>query len=140
MTEISSVAEKMSLLADAGVTFAIDDFGTGYSSLSRLHELPIRALKIDRSFVENLDVNSGTRTIIQAVIQMARSLDLQVVAEGIEQPAQLATLKELGCDLFQGYLLAPPLTADAVAMIVAEITQPDAGILAVLGKDELEAY
>jgi diguanylate cyclase (GGDEF)-like protein len=119
MTEISFVAEKMAQLAQAGVTFAIDDFGTGYSSLSRLHELPIGALKIDRSFIERLGVNRGPSTIIQAVIQMARSLRLQVVAEGIEKPAQMAHLREMGCDLFQGYLLAPPLSADAVALAMS---------------------
>ena len=120
MTELSTVAEKITRLADAGVTFAIDDFGTGYSSLSRLHELPIEALKIDRSFVDGLEPNSGTCTIIKAVIQIARSLKLQVVAEGIELPEQLDLLRDLGCDLFQGYLMARPLSAEAIAAMLGE--------------------
>jgi diguanylate cyclase (GGDEF)-like protein len=120
MTGLTSVAETMTELAKSGITFAIDDFGTGYSSLARLHELPIKALKIDRSFVMNLESVSGFRTIIQAIIQMAKSMEIQVVAEGVETDAQFSILRELGCDLFQGYLFARPLAADAVIHTLAE--------------------
>jgi diguanylate cyclase (GGDEF)-like protein len=120
MTELASVAETVARLAQTGLTFAIDDFGTGYSSLSRLRELPIKTLKIDRSFVESLEKNSGSYTIILAVIQMAKSLDLQVVAEGVESDDQFTMLRELGCDLFQGYLFSRPLPATLVIETLTE--------------------
>ena len=138
MTELSTVAEKVTQLARAGVTFAIDDFGTGYSSLSRLHELPIEALKIDRSFVDGLQEHSGTCTIIKAVIQIARSLKLQVVAEGIELPEQFELLRRLGCDLFQGYLMARPLSAEVVASMLERTAVAECGVARDLeGEDRL---
>jgi diguanylate cyclase (GGDEF)-like protein len=114
MIELATIAETVMQLAHAGIGIAIDDFGTGYSSLSRLSELPIRTLKIDRSFVQDLEKGGGHYTIILAVIQMASGLNLSVVAEGVETELQYKLLRELGCDFFQGYLFRRPLSADQV--------------------------
>jgi EAL domain-containing protein (putative c-di-GMP-specific phosphodiesterase class I) len=92
-----------------GVTLSMDDFGTGYSSLSYLSRLPMDVLKIDQSFVRRLGENIQDEQIVRSVVQLAHSLNLQTVAEGVETPAQLAFLKALGCDQGQGYLFARPL-------------------------------
>ncbi len=120
MTDGDSVKETIAHLAAAGLSFAIDDFGTGFSSLSRLHELAIKALKIDRSFVQDLQQDKGTYSIIRAIIQMARSLGVQVVAEGVETPDQFHILRELGCDLYQGFLFARPAPPGQVLQTLAE--------------------
>lgn len=97
-----------------GIFIAVDDFGIGYSSLSYLKELPIDALKIDRTFVSRLGQPAGDDAIIQAIIALAKSLHLQVTSEGIETPDQLAFLQRLKCDHGQGFLFAQPLTPQAV--------------------------
>ncbi len=91
-------------LKQAGVRLAIDDFGTGYSSLSYLRRLPVDIVKIDRSFVAELGAQSANDTVVRGIISLARELDLEVVAEGIEHPAQAAALARLGCSLGQGHL------------------------------------
>ncbi len=101
-------------LAAIGVQLSIDDFGTGYSSLSYLRKLPARQLKIDRSFVKDLEHSGDARAIVEAVVQLAHALGLQVVAEGVETQGQHDILLELGCDELQGYLLARPMTAEAL--------------------------
>jgi len=101
-------------LRGLGVRLAIDDFGTGYSSLAFLREFPIDTLKVDRTFVQDIDRNSGAATIVATVIAMARTLGLQVVAEGVEREEQLRVLRELGCDRAQGYLFGPPLWPGAL--------------------------
>ena len=118
MNKLGPVAEIIAELAQAGVTFSIDDFGTGYSSLSRLNQLPIKGLKIDASFVRELQLESGSYTIVRAVIQMAKSLGLNVVAEGIEGQDKFEILKGLGCDFFQGYLIGKPVPAEDAIVIV----------------------
>ncbi|BCB25974.1 hypothetical protein SKTS_08600 [Sulfurimicrobium lacus] len=96
-----------------GITLALDDFGTGYSSLSYLKRLPVNTLKIDRSFVEGLPHAKDDAQIVQMIIALAKSIRLEVVAEGIETEEQMAFLKRLGCDLLQGYLIAKPMPAAA---------------------------
>jgi diguanylate cyclase (GGDEF)-like protein len=101
-------------LHDAGFVLALDDFGTGYSSLSRLQSLPIQVLKIPKPFVDNIAKGARASAIARAAIGLARALDLHVVAEGIERPEQLDTLRDLRCDLVQGYLLSRPVDAERV--------------------------
>jgi EAL domain-containing protein (putative c-di-GMP-specific phosphodiesterase class I) len=95
-----------------GVQIALDDFGTGLCSLAAVHRFPIRALKIDRSLIETLA--SGSLALVQAIINAAHSLDVRVVAQGVETPQQLALLSEHGCDEASGYLLAAPCPADGL--------------------------
>jgi EAL domain-containing protein (putative c-di-GMP-specific phosphodiesterase class I) len=99
-------------LRDLGVALLLDDFGTGWSSLARLAALPIGGLKVDRSFVADLDGSGGP--IVDAIVRLARAFDLPVVAEGIETAAQLEALRALGCELGQGFLFARPLPAAAL--------------------------
>ena len=95
-----------------GVTLALDDFGTGYSSLSSLHLLPIDVVKIDRSFVSQVESSAHHRVLVEATVRVARSLAMSTVAEGVETPEQAALLKALACDKGQGYLYAHPMPGD----------------------------
>jgi EAL domain-containing protein (putative c-di-GMP-specific phosphodiesterase class I) len=106
-------------LFDLGVRISIDDFGTGYSSLSYLKRFPAQAVKIDRSFISGLPADKDDAAITEAVIAMAHSLGLNVVAEGVETQDQLALLRRLGCDEAQGYLMARPMNAAALAVWMA---------------------
>jgi diguanylate cyclase (GGDEF)-like protein/PAS domain S-box-containing protein len=104
-----------------GLHLAIDDFGTGYSSLSALQQFPISTLKIDQSFVRNVAVDRDDAAIVDAIIQMGHSLQLEVVAEGVESEAQLEFLRKHGCDYAQGHLFGDPVTADQFCeLLVAE--------------------
>jgi diguanylate cyclase (GGDEF)-like protein/PAS domain S-box-containing protein len=106
-----------------GVRLAIDDFGTGYSSLSYLQHMPIDVLKIDKSFIDDVHASNQQRALVTAIVQLARTLDLAVVAEGVEHPAQHAALVEMGCPYGQGYLFARPLPADeALALLPQQET------------------
>jgi EAL domain-containing protein (putative c-di-GMP-specific phosphodiesterase class I) len=96
-------------LRDLGIDISIDDFGTGYSSLGYLKAFPVTVLKIDRSFVDSLGGVRGDRTIVNAIIALAKSLELNVVAEGVENQEQMDILRELDCDAIQGYFLSRPL-------------------------------
>jgi EAL domain-containing protein (putative c-di-GMP-specific phosphodiesterase class I) len=108
--ETVSREEKMlKQLKALGIQLCIDDFGTGYSSLSRLHEFPIDTLKIDRSFVSRIGADNSGVEIIQTIVTLARSRGMDIVAEGIETPTQLQKLRELGCELGQGYLFSQPV-------------------------------
>jgi EAL domain-containing protein (putative c-di-GMP-specific phosphodiesterase class I) len=99
-------------LRAAGISVAVDDFGTGYSSLRYLHRFAADVVKIDRSFIANLSGSAHTQKLVRSVIDMARSLDLQSVAEGIETERQLEIVQALGCELAQGYLFSMPVPAD----------------------------
>lgn len=104
-----AVAETMNALHAIDVQLCIDDFGTGYSSLSYLHRFPFDVLKIDRSFVGNMENDSETLAIVQAIIGLAKNLGLEIVAEGVETEEQLAILKDMECRFAQGYLFAKPM-------------------------------
>jgi EAL domain-containing protein (putative c-di-GMP-specific phosphodiesterase class I) len=111
MEDLSTIQNSLSRIKALGVKVSIDDFGTGFSSLGRLKELPIDRLKIDRSFVSDLPANRGSKAIAQAVVNMGHSLGLAVIAEGVETPAQVQCLTEIGCDEMQGYVIARPMPA-----------------------------
>ena len=106
-------------IRDLGVRIAVDDFGTGYSSLSYLRRLPIDKIKIDRSFVEGVGTDGEATAVARVIVELARSLRMTTVAEGIEQRNQADVLTELGCDMGQGYLFARPLQAAALGTLVA---------------------
>ncbi|CCD86454.1 putative diguanylate cyclase (GGDEF)/phosphodiesterase (EAL) with PAS and GAF domains [Bradyrhizobium sp. ORS 285] len=113
LNERATVIATMSELRNMGVGLSLDDFGTGYSSLSRLAQLPIHELKIDRSFMRDFENDQGTRAIVTAVVRVGQSLDVKVVAEGVETEPQRKLLAELGCDAMQGFLFARPMAASA---------------------------
>ncbi|MDJ0715038.1 MAG: EAL domain-containing protein [Prochloraceae cyanobacterium] len=104
-------------IRDLGVKLAIDDFGTGYSSLSYLSNFPFNTLKIDRSFVDNMEVKRENRKIVQALVSLAQNIGMNVVAEGIETTEQTALLEKLQCQYGQGYLFSKPLDAKAIEEI-----------------------
>ncbi|MEM8736122.1 MAG: bifunctional diguanylate cyclase/phosphodiesterase, partial [Planctomycetota bacterium] len=108
---------------DIGVTIAVDDFGTGYSSLAYLHQFPLQILKVDRSFVDQMLQAEKSMAIVRSIIALARSLNLNLVAEGVETQEQLEVLRDLGCDYIQGYLISKPLDANSAHSFIAEHTQ-----------------
>ncbi len=114
MEDTRTTLETFNRLRSIGVFLSIDDFGTGYSSLSYLRQIPARQLKIDRSFVNDLASSADARAVVDAVIQLAHGLSLDVVAEGVETEEQRDILIALGCDELQGFLLARPMAADRV--------------------------
>ena len=112
MEGIENAVTTLNALREMGVTLAIDDFGTGYSSLSYLATLPIDALKVDKSFIEKMAKDGNGNEIVKAIFKLGQALSKQVFAEGIETGAQLALLRELGCEFGQGYLLSRPIDAE----------------------------
>jgi len=112
-------ARIMHRLKEAGIQLAIDDFGTGYSCLSYLRDIPGDYLKVDRSFVMELPGHHKSQAVIRAIVSLGKSLDYRIIAEGIETQAQAAFLKEIGCDIAQGFLFAKPLEPQALLQWVA---------------------
>lgn len=120
MNDVRSASAQLAQLKALGVSIAVDDFGTGYSSLSYLSQLPVDCLKVDRSFVDRLDVADGGAEIVRAVVTLAHALGLSATAEGVETQAQREALVALGCDLAQGYLFARPMRRDAILQLRAD--------------------
>lgn len=112
MDNIDQAIDMLVKLREIGVHVAIDDFGTGQSSLNYLRRLPINKLKIDKSFIHELLSDKGGAMIVRAIISLGHSLDMKVIAEGVEAPGELSFLRDLGCDQIQGFYLAKPLSAD----------------------------
>jgi EAL domain-containing protein (putative c-di-GMP-specific phosphodiesterase class I) len=117
--EIESVQEVLARLRALHIGLKLDDFGTGYSSLSCLRTLHFDSLKIDRSFVQRLNVDPESCAIVETIINLARSLHMTVVAEGIQNEEQRATLLKLGCETGQGFLFSKPVAADAAERALA---------------------
>jgi len=109
----TEVVEAIAALRTDGATIAIDDFGTGYSNLARLRDLPVDRVKLDRSLVEHIVGHDGARAIAHAVIGLIHGLGCEAVAEGIESPDQADVLRVIGCDVIQGYAVAPPMDETA---------------------------
>ncbi|MGQ0546477.1 MAG: EAL domain-containing protein [Betaproteobacteria bacterium] len=118
MTDVEASIAKLKALRDAGMRISLDDFGTGYSSLAYLSRLPVDAVKIDRGFVRGMSESAGDASIVAAIISLAHSLRLKVVAEGVESEAQARILSELGCDQAQGYLFSPPVPAARIEALL----------------------
>jgi diguanylate cyclase (GGDEF)-like protein/PAS domain S-box-containing protein len=112
LTDMEKIIERMQALKALGIGFSLDDFGTGYSSLSYLKRMPLNQLKIDKSFVRDINTDVNDIAIIQAIISMGRALDIHVIAEGVEDSTQLNALAGLGCEYFQGYLFGRPETIE----------------------------
>jgi len=129
LSERATVIATMGELQRLGVGLSLDDFGTGYSSLSRLAQLPISELKIDRSFMRDVVADSNTRAIVTAVVRVGQSLNLAVVAEGVETDAQRELLAELGCDAIQGFLYARALPPVAFGRWLLDYSAQRASIM-----------
>jgi EAL domain-containing protein (putative c-di-GMP-specific phosphodiesterase class I) len=109
-------------LRECGISLSVDDFGTGYSSLAQLKRMPVQELKIDQSFIRDLDDGSEDSVIVRSTIEMSHSLGLKVVAEGVEYEQSLQLLKRWQCDTAQGYLISRPLAAQAFETWMAQYT------------------
>lgn len=111
---------QLNKIKDLGIKICVDDFGTGYSSLARLHEFPVSTLKIDRSFINNMDLSKSGMEMVKMIIGLAETLGMSVVAEGIENKSQKITLKDLGCDILQGFYCSKPLSFNDVSKFLIE--------------------
>jgi EAL domain-containing protein (putative c-di-GMP-specific phosphodiesterase class I) len=119
MDDTFAVTSALTSIHDLGVRLAVDDFGTGYSSLLYLRRFPVDALKLDRSFVSGVDENPLDSIIVRSVIDLAHSLGLSSVAEGVETCGQLTALRAMGCDLAQGFFWSPGIPAADVDRLLA---------------------
>ncbi len=118
ISDLKGAAAKLQQLRDLGIGIAIDDFGTGHSTFSYLHELPLDTLKIDRSFIHRLDGSAANLSTVRTIKTLAQQLGLKTVAEGLETETQLEQLREIGCELVQGFLLARPLAPQAACSLL----------------------
>jgi EAL domain-containing protein (putative c-di-GMP-specific phosphodiesterase class I) len=120
--DIERVLQTLHSIRVRGIQLSIDDFGTGYSSLSYLPRFPINALKIDRSFTSRMVSDPENLEIVRAIISLAKSINIEVIAEGIETSAEITQLQQLGCGFGQGYWFSKPLGSEAAAQLIAEQT------------------
>ena len=116
--DLDQVISIMSALKEKGVQFSLDDFGTGYSSLQYLKKLPLDQLKIDQTFVRDLGTDSNDEALVRTIIAMAQSLNLDVIAEGVETDNQREFLLNNGCSYFQGYLFSKPIPIDQFELLL----------------------
>jgi EAL domain-containing protein (putative c-di-GMP-specific phosphodiesterase class I) len=136
LESVQSFLQGLHELRRLGIRVSLDDFGTGFSSLSYLRRFPVNSLKIDASFVAGLGQNTDDASIVEAVISLGHSLRLNVIAEGVERPQQLAQLRALGCDMAQGFLISPPLSEpDATAFLTDHLPSSAAVEGTVPGED-----
>jgi EAL domain-containing protein (putative c-di-GMP-specific phosphodiesterase class I) len=120
MHDVEVSLSKLRNLKGLGISFAIDDFGMGYSCLYYLKRMPVDSLKIDQTFIAGLGEDPGDEAIVSGVISLGHALGLKVVAEGVETEEQLARLREMGCDLAQGYHFAKPLPSEDIEKLLVE--------------------
>ena len=118
MIEGSALDQSLRELSNLGIAISLDDFGTGYSSFAHIQRLPISALKIDRSFVSNVQSNLDDATIVKAIINLAHSLNIKVIAEGAETQGQVDFLREHQCDQVQGYFFSRPISDDNLLILL----------------------
>ena len=118
MEDPDHAATALNKLKALGILLAIDDFGTGYSSLSYLHQFPLDTLKIGRSFVINMERSESSSRIVRSIAQLALALEMDIIAEGIEEKSQMDDLRELGCQYGQGYHMSKPLTHDQAIELI----------------------
>jgi EAL domain-containing protein (putative c-di-GMP-specific phosphodiesterase class I) len=118
MSRVDVVERLLGGIRDLGVELSIDDFGTGYSSLAYLKRFPVQRLKIDRAFVRDLGRDADSAAIVRSVVALGHGLSMRIVAEGVETEEQLALLRALGCDEYQGFLFARPMDAAAVPALL----------------------
>jgi EAL domain-containing protein (putative c-di-GMP-specific phosphodiesterase class I) len=114
VSDVAKLEQVLQALKPLGIQVSIDDFGTGYSSLSQLNRLEIDKLKIDRSFIEQMTMHEKSENLVRTIINMAHSLNIQVVAEGIETSRQAEMLRHWDCDIAQGFHFAKPQTPDQI--------------------------
>ena len=114
-----TVLHQLAQLRSRGISIALDDFGTGYSSLSYLWKFPFDKVKVDRSFVTQMEIDPKAAAIVDTVVALGRTLDLTITAEGVETPEQAKALKDAGCDQGQGYLFGRPLSAAAAIELIS---------------------
>ena len=112
LSEYDRLFEVLEYICFLGIALSIDDYGTGYSSLSRLRKLPVTEIKIDQSFIKDMNINKDDEAIVRSTIELEHNLGLTVVAEGVETKIALSLLDKFGCDIAQGYLISRPLPVD----------------------------
>jgi EAL domain-containing protein (putative c-di-GMP-specific phosphodiesterase class I) len=127
MSNPDMAKQTLRQFVDAGMHISIDDFGTGYSSLSYLHHFPINTMKIDRSFVKNMFDTESTMMLLKSIVGLAKNLNLEIIAEGIEKSEEADILRELGCDMVQGFFFAKPMQEDDAKQFVAPSSQAVSG-------------